>query len=271
MKIQKVGDSLTVGLQYHPLSFAAGLVPYTASWVGQGYGGYQVNAFGPPRDFSSQGPQFHPTKGAFAVYQEEMPDLVHILGGTNDIASGVSPATVMDRLNALLMGFSQIPRTDGKAVMFALIPPPPMGANVSFKSSGMTADKCNAAITDLTSRMQGFCQSKGIAFIPNGIISSDLSADGIHLTSVGYDKLATAIGKGLSSYLAVNSVSVTPPTPVVNPANVFSSIPVPHPPPPPSPVPSLQAGVAKKSSASGLVLGVAALGAAVLLLGRRGS
>lgn len=99
------------------------------------------------------------------------PLVVLVMGGTNDLASGVTPSATVERMATLVARA----RALGLPIVVGTIPP--TGAGVAWR------DKVTAYNAELSARLGSV-----VADVSGEVQPSDLSPDGVHLRS--YAKLA---------------------------------------------------------------------------------
>ena len=115
------------------------------------------------------------------------PRVVHIMGGTNDLAGNTGPIgddTFKNNITAMV----DLARANGVAVVLASIPP-------AEKFSWRPDLKPAAKIVALNQWLAAFARQRGLTFVdytaalanPAGGLRADLSRDGVHPNKAGYD------------------------------------------------------------------------------------
>jgi lysophospholipase L1-like esterase len=125
------------------------------------------------------------------------PQIVHILGGTNDIAGNTGPTTARDFENNI-KSMVQIARSNGIRVILGSIPP---AATFSWRPE---VDP-KPWINKLNIWLRGYAMQSGVEFIdyfpvlagPSGEFRANLSNDGVHPNRSGYRLMRGLVQKGV--------------------------------------------------------------------------
>jgi len=130
------------------------------------------------------------------------PRVVHIMGGTNDIAGNTGPMTAqMSENNVRAM--TDIAQRHGIEVLIASVPPAaefPWAPKIETRK----------AIAELNRRLRRVAQQTGATWVDyhpvlddgTGAMKPGLAYDGVHPTEAGYDAMATMIEPVLRRVLA---------------------------------------------------------------------
>ena len=129
------------------------------------------------------------------------PRVVHIMGGTNDIAGNTGPMTAEMTENNI-RAMTDIAQGEGIKVLIASVPP---AANFPWAP----AIETRRAIAELNRRLKRLAAQKGATWVDyhpvlddgTGAMKSGLSYDGVHPTEVGYDAMASFINPILTRVL----------------------------------------------------------------------
>jgi lysophospholipase L1-like esterase len=133
---------------------------------------------------------------------ELRPRAVHIMAGTNDIASNTGPMTphmTQDNFRAM----NDIARRHGIKVLLASIPP---AASFPWRPGLETRQP----IAAMNSWLKSFARQSGAIWVDywpvlddgSGAMKPGLASDGVHPTEAGYDAMATVIEPVLRRVLA---------------------------------------------------------------------
>lgn len=114
------------------------------------------------------------------------PGIVHILGGTNDVAGNTGPTSAQDFKNNI-MSMVEIARANGIEVMLGSIPP---AASFNWRPQLKPA----ATIKALNAWLRDYSAQHGITYIdyysnlagPSAELKADLGNDGVHPNRRGY-------------------------------------------------------------------------------------
>ena len=125
------------------------------------------------------------------------PQMVHILGGTNDVAGNTGPTSAQDFKNNI-MSMVQIARSNRIEVVLGAIPP-----SAAFNWRPQVDPK--PWIKQLNGWLRDYARQSGIGFIdyyaplvgPSGEFRTDLSNDGVHPNRSGYRLMRRLVEKDL--------------------------------------------------------------------------
>lgn len=129
------------------------------------------------------------------------PRVVHIMGGTNDIAGNTGPMTPeMSENNIRAM--TDIAQGEGIKVLIASVPP-------AARFPWAPAIETRGAIAALNRRLKRLAAEKGATWVDyhpvlddgSGAMKPGLSYDGVHPTEAGYDAMATVVNPILAKVL----------------------------------------------------------------------
>ena len=129
------------------------------------------------------------------------PRVVHIMGGTNDIAGNTGPMTPeMSENNIRAM--TDIAQGEGINVLIASVPP-------AARFPWAPAIETRGAIAELNRRLKRLAAEKGATWVDyhpvlddgSGAMKPGLSYDGVHPTEAGYDAMATVVNPILAKVL----------------------------------------------------------------------
>ena len=171
---------------------------------------WRLNEYFTGRDFINRGIGGQTTIQMLARFRQDVaslnPKVVVVLGGTNDIAAGVSANQIEDNLTMI----GDLAKAHGIKPVFASILP----VNDYHKDADpryeMTVNRPPAAIQSINSWIKSYCQSQGLVYMDYysvmidsaGKLQSDLSDDGLNPNAKGYRIMSPvaleAIGRVLS-------------------------------------------------------------------------
>ncbi len=117
------------------------------------------------------------------------PSVVHIMGGTNDIAQNTGPETI-DEMLGYIVGMTELARASGIRVVLASVPP---ASDFPWHHGLQPAPKISA----LNVRLQAYAARHGIAYAdywrvlatPEGEMKPQYSEDGVHVNAAGYEAI----------------------------------------------------------------------------------
>ena len=117
------------------------------------------------------------------------PAVVHIMGGTNDIAENTGPETI-DAMFGYVVSMTELARASGIRVVLASVPP---AADFPWHPGLQPAPKIRA----LNARLRAYAARRGIPYAdywnalatPGGGMRPQYSEDGVHLNAAGYEAI----------------------------------------------------------------------------------
>jgi lysophospholipase L1-like esterase len=117
------------------------------------------------------------------------PSVVHIMGGTNDIARNTGPETI-DEILGYITSMTELARASGIRVVLGSLPP---ASDFPWHHGLQPASKISA----LNARLRAYAARHGIAYAdywrvlatPDGGMKPQYSEDGVHLNAAGYDAI----------------------------------------------------------------------------------
>lgn len=117
------------------------------------------------------------------------PAVVHIMGGTNDIAENTGPETV-EAMFGYVVSMTELARANGIGVVLASAPP---ASDFPWHPGLQPAPK----IRMLNSRLRAYAARRGIPYAdywsalttPDGGMKLQYSEDGVHLNAAGYEAI----------------------------------------------------------------------------------
>ncbi|HEY4070436.1 MAG TPA: SGNH/GDSL hydrolase family protein [Sphingomicrobium sp.] len=114
------------------------------------------------------------------------PEVVHIMGGTNDIAGNTGPET-QEEIVGYITSMVELARANGIKIVLASVPP---AADFPWRHGLNPAPK----IRSLNARLKEFAARRNIAYVdywrvlasPDGAMKPQYSGDGVHPNAAGY-------------------------------------------------------------------------------------
>jgi len=171
---------------------------------------WRLNEYFTGRDYINRGIGGQTTMQMLARFRQDVvalnPKAVVILGGTNDIAAGISVNQIED--NLAMMG--DLAKAHGIKPVFASILPVSDYHKDADPHYEMTPGRPPATIQSIDSWMRSYCQSQGFAYVDYysfmvdsaDRLQADLSDDGLHPNAKGYRVMSPvaleAIGRALA-------------------------------------------------------------------------
>jgi lysophospholipase L1-like esterase len=171
---------------------------------------WRLNEYFTGRDFVNRGIGGQTTIQMLARFRQDVvalnPKAVVILGGTNDIAAGISANQIEE--NLAMMG--DLAKAHGIKPVFASILPVSDYHKDADLHNEMTPNRPPATIQSINSWIRTYCQSQGFGYMDYysvmvdsaGLLQSDLSDDGLHPNAKGYRVMSPvaleAIGHAVS-------------------------------------------------------------------------
>ena len=155
---------------------------------------WRLNEYFTGRDFVNRGIGGQTTIQMLARFRQDVaalnPKAVVILGGTNDIAAGISVNQIEDNLATI----GDLAKAHGIRPIFASILPVSDYHKDTDPHNEMTPGRPPATILSIDSWMRSYCQSQGFVYMDYysamvdsaGQLQTDLSDDGLHPNSKGY-------------------------------------------------------------------------------------
>jgi acyl-CoA thioesterase I len=155
---------------------------------------WRLNEYFTGRDFVNRGIGSQTTLQMLARFRQDVvslnPKVVVVLGGTNDIAAGVSPNQVEDNLAMI----GDLAKAHGIKPVFASILPVNDYHKDADPGYEMTPLRPPAVIRSINTWLRTWCQSQGFVFMDYYTsmidsadrMQSDLSDDGLHPNAKGY-------------------------------------------------------------------------------------
>ena len=159
---------------------------------------WRLNEYFTGRDFINRGIGDQTTLQMLARFRQDVvslnPKVVAVLGGTYDIAAGISLNQIEENLTTI----GDLAKAHGIKAVFASILP----VNDYHKDADpryeMTLSHAPEAIQSINNWMKGYCQSLGLVYMDYysamvdsaGRLQADLSDDGLHPNAKGYELMA---------------------------------------------------------------------------------
>ncbi len=170
---------------------------------------WRLNEYFTGRDFVNRGIGGQTTLQMIARFEQDVvslsPKLVVVLGGTNDIAAGISVNQIEDNLTTI----GDLAKAHGIKAVFASILPVSDYHKADDPRFEMTLNRPPETIQAINNWMRGWCQSQGSTYVDYysamidsaGRMQADLSDDGLHPNGKGYRVMSAvaleAIGRVL--------------------------------------------------------------------------
>ena len=171
---------------------------------------WRLNEYFTGRDFINRGIGGQTTIQVLARFRQDVaalnPKAVVVLGGTNDIAAGISVNQIEDNLAMI----GDLAKAHGIRPIFASILPVGDYHKDADPRYEMTPGRPPATIQSINSWIRSYCQSQGFVYMDyysamvdsTGQMQSDLADDGLHPNAKGYRVMSPvaleAIGRALS-------------------------------------------------------------------------
>jgi lysophospholipase L1-like esterase len=155
---------------------------------------WRLNEYFTGRDFVNRGIGGQTTLQMLARFEQDVvslnPKLVVVLGGTNDIAAGISA----NQIEANLTTIGDLARAHGIKAIFASILPVSDYHKADDPRFERTVNRPPETIQTVNNWMRGWCQSQGLTYMDYysamvdsaGRMQADLSDDGLHPNAKGY-------------------------------------------------------------------------------------
>lgn len=127
------------------------------------------------------------------------PRVVHIMGGTNDVAGNTGPVT-LDEIEANIAAMVVLAKAAGIRVVLAAVPP---AATFKWAPSLQPAP----AIAALNRRLKALAAREHVTLVdysaalgmPDGAMKADLSLDGVHPNAAGYAAMEPLVRKAVAA------------------------------------------------------------------------
>lgn len=171
--------------------------------------GWRLNEYFPDRDFVNRGISGQITGQMLGRFQSDVvalkPAAALILAGTNDIARGVSPASI--QANFMMMG--DLADHHGIKMAIATILPVSDYHKDKNPANERTRQRPPQAINDMNAWLKRFCEERGYALVnyfdamknAEGLLTIDLADDGLHPNAKGYRVMAPLALAGIEEAL----------------------------------------------------------------------
>jgi acyl-CoA thioesterase-1 len=155
---------------------------------------WRLNEYFTGRDFINRGIGGQTTLQMLARFRQDVealnPKVVVVLGGTNDIAAGVSAAQIQENLATI----GELAKAHAIRVVFSSITPVSDYHKDVDPGYAMTPNRPPATIQAINKWLQGLCLTQGYVYLDyysamvdaSGKLQADLSDDGLHPNSKGY-------------------------------------------------------------------------------------
>jgi lysophospholipase L1-like esterase len=161
---------------------------------------WRLNEYFTGRDFVNRGVGEQTTLQMLARFEQDVvslnPKAVVVLGGTNDIAAGIS----VNQIEANLTTIADLAKAHGIKPVFASILPVSDYHKSDDPRYEMTVNRPPETIQALNGWMRNWCQSQGLTYMDYytamvdsaGRMQADLSDDGLHPNAKGYRVMSPA-------------------------------------------------------------------------------
>jgi lysophospholipase L1-like esterase len=179
---------------------------------------WRLNEYFTGRDFVNRGIGGQTTSQMLARFRQDVialnPKIVVILGGTNDIASGVGPRQIED--NLAMMG--DLAKAHGIKVAFASITPVSDYHKDADPRYEVTKTRPPATIKEINTWIQTLCMNGGFAWMDYysvlidtaGQMAADFSDDGLHPNGQGYRRMSPVVIATIDRILSRQAQEETP-------------------------------------------------------------
>ena len=180
---------------------------------------WRLNEYFTGRDFINRGIGGQTTMQMLARFRQDVaalnPKAVVVLGGTNDIAAGVSVNQMEDNLAMI----GDLAKAHGIKPVFASILPVSDYHKDADPHYEMTPGRPPATIQSINSWMRSYCQSQGFIYMDYyavmvdsaGQLQADMSDDGLHPNAKGYRVMSPVALEGIGRALSGQSDGPEPP------------------------------------------------------------
>jgi acyl-CoA thioesterase-1 len=155
---------------------------------------WRLNEYFTGRDFVNRGIGDQTTLQMLARFKQDVvslnPKVVVVLGGTNDIAAGISANQIEDNLTSI----ADLAKAHGIKPVFASILPVSDYHKADDPRYEMTVNRPPETIQAINNWIRSWCQSQGLTYMDyystlvdsTGRMQADLSDDGLHPNAKGY-------------------------------------------------------------------------------------
>jgi lysophospholipase L1-like esterase len=171
---------------------------------------WRLNEYFTGRDFVNRGIGGQTTLQMLARFKQDVagvnPKAVVVLGGTNDIAAGISVEQIEDNLATI----GDAARAHGIKPIFASILPVSDYHKDADPHYEMTPLRPPATIQTINNWLRAYCQMQGFGYLDYyavmidsaGMMQADLSDDGLHPNAKGYRVMSPVALDGIGRALA---------------------------------------------------------------------
>ena len=179
---------------------------------------WRLNEYFPDQDYINRGISGQITGEMLGRFKADVLDLnpaaVLILGGTNDLARGISPVAIEN--NYLMM--ADLADRHGIKVIFASVTPVSDYHKDQNPSYERSKERPPLLIRALNDWLKSFCQQRNYVYLDyysavvddSGMLKTDLADDGLHPNSSGYRLMAPLAQTAISQALAPTSPQQKP-------------------------------------------------------------
>jgi len=171
--------------------------------------GWRLNEYFPDRDFVNRGISGQTTGQMLGRFQSDVirlrPAAVLLLGGTNDIARGISLAAIEDNLTVM----ADLADMHGIKMILATVLPVSDYHKDADPNFEMTRTRPPGMIRGLNSWIQTLCVQRKLPYVDYysatvdgiGFLQTDASDDGLHPNPMGYRIMAPLALKAIDAAL----------------------------------------------------------------------
>lgn len=170
---------------------------------------WKLAEYFPGRSFINRGISSQTTSQMLLRFRADVvelkPRVVVILAGTNDLAE----KTPLERIEANIASMAELARAGGARVVLASVLPVRDIKTLSGRETPNTTLRPPAQIATLNDRLKKYSAEKGFVYLDyfsamadeNGMLKSELSADGLHPNANGYDVMKPLADKAIEAAL----------------------------------------------------------------------
>jgi len=174
--------------------------------------GWQINQYFPGKDFINRGIGGQITSQMLGRMQADVialqPKAVLLLGGTNDLARGVSVNAIKNNIEMI----ASLAEAHGIRPILASVLPVSDHHQDKDRRFKRTPDRKPALITELNIWMRGLCQKRGYRYLDyfvaladsDGQLGAALADDGLHPNAEGYKLMAPLAQKAIEGTLSAS-------------------------------------------------------------------